>query len=449
MTGAPTELKVTFASEITPRRQKWFYAPSDQGTIPIGTGTVFAGIGGEGKSSFALHLAALLSRGELEGDLYGVKGTTIIFGPEDPWESVMVPRLMAAGADRSRIAKITAESLTPYGVQERELKFPLDIERLEQQVHKLGVKLIIVDPISTAMTGDLNKVQDVREALSALTGLAEKYDLTVIAINHFNKSGTSVSSKMSGSHAIRDVVRSYLAFATDDETGERIITQDKNNYGTGFGSWKFVLHNNLIEIPGETKLAEVPSVQILGSSDVTVSDLLDREHGQEDDDRHEADRWVIEMLTEAGGSMAVKEIRTAAAAAGFNFKTLQNRRAKIRNPRVVTGRNGYGKNSVPFWQIEEETQVGPTYLPVPKTPGSMGSMGNGPGSKGIHPIDPVHPEHKAAPGATGTNEDDLLSQGAKNSVSTPSTGAGICWQHGTNYKISTCKTCLALAEQAS
>lgn len=26
---------------------------------------------------------------------------------------------------------------------------------------------------------------------------------------------------------------------------------------------------------------------------------------------------------------------------------------------------------------------------------------------------------------------------------------GACWQHGTNYKVSTCKTCLALAEQAS
>lgn len=413
-------LKVTRASDIKPQRQRWLYAPSNEGVIPLQTGTVFAGIGGEGKSSFALHLAALLSRGELEGDLFGVKGRTIIFGPEDDWATAMVPRLMAAGADLQRVLKVYAESWTDYGPQERELKFPLDIEKLEDAVIQNAVKLIVVDPISTAMTGDMNKVQDVREALSALTALAQKHDLAIIAINHFNKSGSSIASKMSGSHAIRDVVRSYLAFAKDDDTSERIITQDKNNYGTGFSSWKFMLQNTVVDIPGEDKPAEVPSVQMLGSSDVTVKDLIDREHGDQDDDnRKDWESWLIEMLTESGGSMEVKEIEKAANAVGFNFKRIQKDRSKVKNPRVETDRNGFGKGAKYIWKLEE----------IPPMDSSQNTMH----SHGSH----------ASPYTETMESMESMSQKLE------SMNVSACQQHGTNYAVSKCITCRDLAREAS
>src|SRR5699024_7415207 len=389
---------------------------------------MYGGIGREGKSAFSLHLAALLSRGQLEGDFYGQKHATIIFGPEDDWSTVHVPRLIAAGADLDLIYQVTAETDDGLYQGERELKFPLDTELLEDVIIETGAKFIIVDPISSAMQGDMNKVQDVRMAIGGLDLLAKKYDLAVTLINHFKKGGTSLADKISGSHGFRDVVRSYLAFATDDETGERIITQDKNNYGTGFGSWKFALNSTIVQT--EDGPTDVPAVHMLGTSEVTVKDLMDREHGDYEDDRHEADQWLIEVLTEAGGSMAVKEIKASAAQAGFTFKTLQNRRSKIRNPKVKTGRNGFGKDSVPFWEIEEEAPLDPTYVPAQKTSGSMGPMGDGPGSMPIHPIHPIHPEHGEQQGPT--------------SGSKPS-----CPQHGTNYAVSICLTCRALAKEAS
>src|SRR5699024_1128463 len=326
--------------------------------------------------------AAALSRGELEGDLYGQKHSTIIFGPEDDCATVMVPRLMGAGADLDRIFQVQAEAWTEYGSQEQELKFPMNIELLEDAVKLTGAKLIIVDPISVSMQGDINKMQDVREAVGALAALAQKYELAVILINHFKKGGESVADKMSGSHGLRYNVRSYLAFATNEETGERIITQDKNNYGTGYGSWKFILQGTTVQTPdGPT---EVPVTKMLGTSDVTVKDLIDREHGEQDlDDRKDWEAWLIEVLTEAGGSMAVKDLEAAAHKVGFKFKTMQNGRSKIRNPRVVTGRSGYGKGSVPFWAIEGESDIHPeegTIHPIhpvdPSAQGTSGSMGS-------------------------------------------------------------------------
>lgn len=349
--NAQTFLKVTRASDIKPQRQKWLYAPNNEGVIPLQTGTVFAGIGGEGKSSFAIYLAALLSRGALEGDLYGQTGRTIIFGPEDDWATAMLPRLMAADADCDKILKVSAETFTPYGAQERELKFPLDIQHLEDVVSHNAVKLIVVDPISTSMAGDMNKVQDVRDALGALTSLAQKYDLAVIVINHFNKGGNSVANRMSGSHAMRDVVRSYLAFATDDETGERIITQDKSNYSTSSGSWKFRLQNTPVHT--DDGIAEVPAVQMLGSSDVTVKDLIDREsHDDGDDDRSAAQAFILDFIKEQDdGEAKAGDVIKAGRGAGFTENEIKNARRRSKDPKIVTGKSAFGAGWV--WQLED------------------------------------------------------------------------------------------------
>lgn len=359
-------VRLVRASEIKPEKQNWLMHIGAEPVIPDKTCTVFAGIGGEGKSTFAIHVAAQLSRGELEGDYHGQQHSSIIFGPEDDWSSVHVPRLMAAGADLGRIHKVVAEVVTPYGVQEQELRFPIDIDLLEQAVIEARAKLVIVDPISVSMEGDLNKVQDVRDAVGALDALAKKHELTVVLINHFRKGGASVTEKMSGSHALRDVVRAYLAFAEDKSSGDRILTQDKNNYGTGLGSWKFAIQGKMIDTDdGQT---EAPYIEMLGTSDVTVKDLIDREHGhaEDDEDRTEWQSWLLEVLEEAGGKTPVKRIKDAAPKAGFNFKTIQNGRSKMKNPKVLTGRDGFGEGSIPYWKLEhysdpeEDFAVDPT-----------------------------------------------------------------------------------------
>lgn len=378
-----TELRVTFAHQIKPHRQRWLWAPDQQGVIPLGTGTIAAGAGGEGKSTFMLHVAAQLTRGTLPGDLMGQKHPVIIFGPEDDWPTVMVPRLIAAGADLEMVAQVQAATVTEFFTSERELKFPLDLSLLREAVDTTGARMVIVDPAPSLMDGDMNKVQDVRRSYEPLMALAQDKDLSMVLINHFGKGAGNVGAKLSGSHAWRDLTRSYLAFATDPETNERILTQDKNNYGTGRGSWKFVLES--VDVPTGDGPANVGAVRFLGASEVTVGDLINRDTTELDadhEDRNELDQWLIEVLTEAGGSMAVKDLKAAARDAGYEFKTLQNRRPRISNPKVSTGRNGFGKGSIPFWQIEEES-IDPgenSIHPIHPDPGTYGTYGETPGT---------------------------------------------------------------------
>lgn len=346
---------LTPASQIKTRRQKWFWEPfTGHGVIPLGTATIAAGKGGEGKTTFMLHLAALGSRGLLPGDLHGKKIATIIIGPEDDWDTVMVPRLKAAGADLNRIYKIDVETaIDDHVAQTRSIKFPLDVDMIEEAMAEIGAKLLIVDPAPSLMQGDMNKVQDVRSSYEPLIALAQRHEIALVLINHFGKGGGSVSAKLSGSHAWRDLTRSYLAFATDEESGERIFSQDKNNYGESKGSYKFALESmDVTTDDGET--ASVARVNFLGETDQTVGDIINREVGadpEEQDDRNAAQAFLVDLLKgKEEWEAPARDCLKAGHAAGFSENEIKNARKRCKSPRIHSEKSAFGAGWV--WRAD-------------------------------------------------------------------------------------------------
>lgn len=351
--NAIKNLLLTPASQIRTRRQKWFWAPyAGHGVIPRGTASIAAGKGGEGKTTFMLHLVALGSRGILPGDMHGTKMSTIIIGPEDDWDTVMVPRLVAAGADLNRIYKISVQNITDTFTQERSIRFPLDVDMITEAVELSGAKMIIIDPAPALMQGDMNKVQDVRGSYEPLIALAQEKELALVLINHFGKGGGSVSAKLSGSHAWRDLTRSYLAFATDEATGERIFSQDKNNYAESKGSYKFALESvDIITDDGET--ASVARVNFLGETDQTVGDIINKDHGDQDeqDDRNAAQAFLIDLLrSKEAWEAPARECLKAGHSAGFSENEIKNARKRCKSPRIVSEKSAFGSGWV--WKAD-------------------------------------------------------------------------------------------------
>lgn len=317
---------LTPASQIKTRRQKWFWEPTKgSGVIPLGTATIAAGKGGEGKTTFMLDLAARGSRGKLHGDVWGQKIATIIIGPEDDWDTIMVPRLKAAGADLDRIYKIDVETtIDDLDPRLRSLKFPLDVDMIAEAVNETGAKMVLVDPAPSLMHGDMNKVQDVRMSYEPLIALAQREELALILINHFGKGGGSVSAKLSGSHAWRDLTRSYLAFATDEETGERVFSQDKGNYSETLGSYKFALESvDVTTDDGET--ASVARVDFLGETDQTVGDIINRDSFSSDEGstRSEATEWLLAFLDREPWEFSRAAVMKAARSEGYSEGTMK------------------------------------------------------------------------------------------------------------------------------
>ena len=244
----------------------------------MGTVTIFAGRGGEGKSTYSLHLAAKVTHGDLAGEFARKPSTVLLVGHEDDLETVVMPRLIAAGADPEMVYSVTIRT-SLEGVDFNEVpSITEDLARIREAIVETGAKLIIVDPL-TSMMGDsnLDKTADVRRALNPFAALASELDIAIVAIMHFRKGQGDTRDMLSGSHAFRDAARSVIIFATDEESQQRIATVDKSNYSIARGeSFAFNLLSTEVDT-GDGEVATVARIHDLGASTISVSDIVNRQ----------------------------------------------------------------------------------------------------------------------------------------------------------------------------
>lgn len=74
-----------------------------RGRVPLGAITILGGPPKQGKSTWGFDLAARLSRGEADGDLYGEPVASVLLSFEDHHGATVIPRLIAARADLARV----------------------------------------------------------------------------------------------------------------------------------------------------------------------------------------------------------------------------------------------------------------------------------------------------------------------------------------------------------
>lgn len=310
---------VEWANSIRPERQVWLW----ENRIPAGTVSALAGRGGTGKSTYAMHLAARLSRGELPGQHHHHPRPTLVWSGEDAWGPQVVPRLMAAGADLSMVGRLAITSAVVDG--EVVPRLPVDVPRLRQAITDTGAVLVLIDPIASTMTGDLHREADVRDALDPLAKLAADTGAVVMFVRHFGKGPGHPSDKMSGSHAFRDAVRSVFLFAEDDSPGEPriVVTQDKGNYAPP-GNESFAFRLESATVPTDDGPVPVARVVELGVSDESVGDIINRTTNRDEDAdaRTEAEQWLEDYLT-MQGEMRSDEVKRDAAKAMIAERTLK------------------------------------------------------------------------------------------------------------------------------
>jgi AAA domain len=94
---------------------------------------------------------------------------------EDLVAETVVPRLIAAGADLSRVRTIEVE----HDGDRDLVSLPDDVAGIEEAAVEHGVRLLIVDPLMAALTGgtDSHRDSQVRRVLAPLAKLAERTDL--------------------------------------------------------------------------------------------------------------------------------------------------------------------------------------------------------------------------------------------------------------------------------
>jgi hypothetical protein len=347
--------RITWADEIEPEPVRWAWKTGDDGRIPSGSLSIAAGREGTGKSSFGISISAQITNGTLPGCFFGKPRRVLYLAVEDSWKYTLVPRLMAAGADRSRVGRF--DIITDEG-DEVILSLPHDNSLLERSIIENEIALVVIDPIMSVITQkiDTHRTHEVRQALDPLAKLADRTGCVILGIAHFNKaSGTDAASLLSGSHAFRDVPRSIFGFARDDSDGTRVMTQVKNSLGRDdLPSLTYAMEGAVVD----TKLGPAETARFVfgAESDRSVADVLreSRSDAGDPEERRDAATWIKAYLTEAGGTAQVKDVLAAGKGVGYAEQTLKNARRKVAD----TDRSGFGSEQVHTWILRTGTTTG-------------------------------------------------------------------------------------------
>lgn len=307
-------------ADLQPEPISWVWEP----WLAKGKLHILAGAPGQGKTTIALALAAIDTSGGCwpDGTQCDEPGNVVIWSGEDDLSDTLLPRLMAAGADVARIffVKGTRVNGEAYSFDPAR-----DLVALTEQCEHIGdVRLIIVDPIVSAVTGDSHKNTETRRALQPLVDLAACMGAALIGITHFSKGGqgTDPMQRVIGSVAFSAVARVVLVAAKvkgDDGEDRRIFARAKSNIGPDEGG--FVYHLEQVEVAPGIQASRIAWGDAVHG---TARELLTDPHA-EDGARSGALGSATEFLREVLGMDVVpsKSVEAEAQDAGFSWATIR------------------------------------------------------------------------------------------------------------------------------
>lgn len=335
-----SELRITHLDRVTPERVHWLW----QGRIALGKLNLLDGDPGQGKTTLLLDIAARLTSGRPmpDGTPCGAEGGVVILTAEDGIGDTIVPRLVAAGADRSKC--VTASLRDAGDEAEYPLSIPANITDLELTITHIAGKLVMIDPLMAFLGGEVkaNNDQDVRRALARLASLAERTGAAVCVIRHLNKMpGSNPLYRGGGSIGILGAARVALLVAPDpDDDTRHILAVNKCNLAAPALALAYCLE--------ETDLG-VSRVAWKGQTGHTARSLLApplAEEAEVGGALADAKQFLRDIL--AAGPKPVNDIRAEAKAAGISDRTLD--RAKERLP-VHSKKHGQGPWT---WELTEK-----------------------------------------------------------------------------------------------
>ena len=345
--GPRDKVILTCGTDLTPEPYRWLW----QYWLAMGKLHILAGAPGQGKTTIALAMAATITIGGRWPDgSRCAPGNVLIWSGEDDPADTLVPRLMAAGADRARCYFIEGArrggEVVPFDPAR-------DLGQLLEAIEKIGgISLLVIDPVVSAVTGDSHKNTEVRRALQPLVDLAAKCDCAVLGITHFAKGGqgTDPAQRVVGSVAFTAVARVVMVAAKvkGDEEGQdtRILARSKSNIGPDDGGFQYHLEQSE-PLPG------IHASHIAWGKAVegTARELLtDPDDGPQDDasDAVELLRAELDTVRWTSCDEAAKPLK----AAGFSKKQIWAASKKVGVERKKDGMKGGW-----MWRLRNATEV--------------------------------------------------------------------------------------------
>lgn len=320
--GQLRRLTVTPATHFEVRRTHWLW----RDRVPVGGLGLIAGKGDVSKSTLFAQMAAWITTGDMKGEYYGTPRNVLYVVNEDSIEETVKPRLMAHGADLTRVYFVGVE--TPLGAAA--LSLPGDESRLREAITSHDIVCTFIDPLSANVSGRKNDQKDMRDTFQAVNTLAEVTHSCILGLAHTRKEGASdVATAVMGSSEQVNVARSLHGLVMDKEEDDaRILSCEKLNQGKRhlLKSLRFTLES--VNIPctnGDWQ--EAPRIMWLAEVDDTASDQMNDQlngHSGVDD----CAEWLRSYVMNNGGEVAYRDIRRVPEAKRYSDSMLTRARKK-------------------------------------------------------------------------------------------------------------------------
>ena len=302
--------------ELTP--VEWLWKPY----LPFGKLSVLQGNPGEGKTYFAMHLAAACTNGKLLPNMERMEPFNVIYQTaEDGLGDTVKPRLIEAGADLDRVLVI----------DDSEVQLTLSDERIERAIIENNARLVIIDPIQAYLGADvdMNRANEVRPIFMRLGQVAQRTGCAILLIGHLNKAaGMQSLQRGLGSIDIAAAVRSvmFIGKLKHDPT-MRILTHEKSSLAPPGASLAF-------------SLGDESGFHWIGEYDITADEMLSGIEPQRETKTQQAKDLICTLL--AGGKRVFSEdIDKAALERGIPGRTVRDAKRELGDAlksKIVEGR---------------------------------------------------------------------------------------------------------------
>ena len=302
--------------ELTP--VEWLWKPY----LPFGKLSVLQGNPGEGKTYFAMHLAAACTNGKLLPNMERMEPFNVIYQTaEDGLGDTVKPRLIEAGADLDRVLVI----------DDSEVQLTLSDERIEKAIIENNARLVIIDPIQAYLGADvdMNRANEVRPIFMRLGQVAQRTGCAILLIGHLNKAaGMQSLQRGLGSIDIAAAVRSvmFIGKLKHDPT-MRILTHEKSSLAPPGVSLAF-------------SLGDESGFRWVGEYDITADEMLSGIEPQRETKTQQAKDLICALL--AGGKQVLSEdIDKAALERGIPGRTVRDAKRELGDAlksKIVEGR---------------------------------------------------------------------------------------------------------------
>ena len=314
----PETVKIIRMSDVEPTPVEWLWKPY----LPFGKLSVLQGNPGEGKTYFAMHLAAACTNGKLLPNMERMEPFNVIYQTaEDGLGDTVKPRLIEAGADLDRVLVI----------DDSDVQLTLSDERIEKAIVENNARLVIIDPIQAYLGADvdMNRANEVRPIFMRLGQVAQRTGCAILLIGHLNKAaGMQSLQRGLGSIDIAAAVRSvmFIGKLKHDPT-MRILTHEKSSLAPPGVSLAF-------------SLGDEGGFRWVGEYDITADEMLSGIEPQRETKTQQAKDLICTLL--AGGKQVLSEdIDKAALERGIPGRTVRDAKRELGDAlksKIVEGR---------------------------------------------------------------------------------------------------------------